>query len=452
MSAFKSQNSSNFTDEIFRYVSYWPYYLLLIIISLLLSHFYLRYQVPMVGISSMIIIKDDNQGTDEKAAFKDLKLISGGTNNIEDEVEIVRSRSVIKKIISEKNLNFQYFIEGRTGFVKSEFYKNSPVSINCNEVKAPSFFEIKIINKNKFKWSDDQFVKTHTFSDQLKHNGNTIKISNTFFTSNYIGKTIQVNLTPINNLISSYIGRLKTKTSKRSNIVQIEFTDHLENRGLDFVNELVNQYNIRSINDKNEISNNTKEFIDRRLTLITEELGEVDLDVASFKQSNNIVDLVTNTGIDLNNSDQFDKVLNGIDTEITIVNEISKELKSYKNHQLIPEILPEGVSKTEVNKFNEIVLKRKALLETANENHPSVLQLDKNINELRAIINDNLITFQKGLSIKRNKILGQFNQSISRVSQFPNQEKAIRSIERKQNVKETLFYTSYKNEKKLNYP
>jgi uncharacterized protein involved in exopolysaccharide biosynthesis len=144
--------------------------------------------------------------------------------------------------------------------------------------------------------------------------------------------------------------------------------------------------------------------------------------------------------------------LNGIDTEITIVNEISKELKSYKNHQLIPEILPEGVSKTEVNKFNEIVLKRKALLETANENHPSVLQLDKNINELRAIINDNLITFQKGLSIKRNKILGQFNQSINRVSQFPNQEKAIRSIERKQNVKETLFYTSYKNEKKLNYP
>lgn len=381
MSNTTSQKGDNIGDVLFRYLSYWPYYLIGVTLALILAHIYLRYQTPTYGVSSMIVLKDDNESSSEKTAFKDLKLISDGTNNIEDEIEILKSRSIIRKIIAENELNKLYFVEGRTGFLRSEFYKNSPIEIECNEIQNHCLFEVKLINNQSFKTSIDKYAKTHPFNSTFKIGQTNFIIKKTSFLNEHLNKTIEVSLVPVDNLLGSYIGRLTTKASRRSSIVQLEFVDNLEKRAMDFVNELVTQYNIRSNNNKNETSNNTKEFIDRRLELISQELNEVDFDVASFKQNNNIVDLAANTAIDLGNANEFEKVLKNIETEMLIVNDISKELKSFKKNQLIPEILPDDVSKSEINKFNEIILKRNQLLETANENHPVVLQLDNTISE-----------------------------------------------------------------------
>ena len=114
-------------EEIFKYLKYWKWFLLSVILSLLLAHIYLRYYIPMYGVASSILIKDDKKGgTSELSAFSELNIFSG-KSNVANEISILKSRNLAQKVVKKLDLDISYLSEGRV--VNRELYKNSPIKI-----------------------------------------------------------------------------------------------------------------------------------------------------------------------------------------------------------------------------------------------------------------------------------------------------------------------------------
>ena len=65
-------------------------------------------------------------------------------------------------------------------------------------------------------------------------------------------------------------------TSKTTSVAVISLKNSSLRRGQDFINKLLEMYNINTNNDKNEIAQKTAEFIDERIGIISKELGSTE--------------------------------------------------------------------------------------------------------------------------------------------------------------------------------
>ena len=128
----------NIREELEKYVINWKWFLLAVLISLSGAFIYLRYTIPTYTATTSILIKDNNKSgiSSELAAFEDLGIIGGGSsNNPENEIEILKSRKIIGKVVDELDLEVSYFTEGRVK--QSEEYTNKPISIEFLSKKRP---------------------------------------------------------------------------------------------------------------------------------------------------------------------------------------------------------------------------------------------------------------------------------------------------------------------------
>ena len=88
----------NIREQLEKYLIHWKWFVLGIIVSLFLAFIYLRYAVPMYNATSTILVKDDRKGglASELSAFSDLGMLKGAKSNVDNEIEVIKSRKLIK--------------------------------------------------------------------------------------------------------------------------------------------------------------------------------------------------------------------------------------------------------------------------------------------------------------------------------------------------------------------
>ena len=175
MNEFNEQNDSlDIREEIGKYLRHWKLFLLSAIFFLVAAYFKLRYSTPLYSVSSSILIKDNkNAGiSTELAAFEDLGIVGGtSANNPDNEIEILKSRNILGKVIDSLQLNVSYFTEGRVS--TSEMYKeNSPIFFVktgvFNKSNSNSFI-VKIVDSINYEFVgiDGDLVSSHAFGESV---------------------------------------------------------------------------------------------------------------------------------------------------------------------------------------------------------------------------------------------------------------------------------------------
>src|SRR5690606_9291444 len=93
----EEENKINLRAIIEQYLYYWKWYVLGFIIALLVAFLYLRYAQSEYQVESKILLLDDsNSLSGEMAALQDLSILSdGGKANVEDQVEVLKSRRLM---------------------------------------------------------------------------------------------------------------------------------------------------------------------------------------------------------------------------------------------------------------------------------------------------------------------------------------------------------------------
>ena len=320
---FEEEDSLQFKldlrDQINKYLPYWKWFVLSLIICVLFALINLNYTVPQYKSSSTIQIRN-TEGREKEtqlSAFKELGIDTRANNMVEDEIEVLKSKSLITKTIKELNLNIQFFTDENPvtnyiddllglniNFFNKEVYKEPYININFLASKdsiyqIESEFIITLKSATEYFFNDLKIdsEKKHTFGEKIKTSAGEIIVTPNFYISNTpTGSNILVKITPLKAVIEEKLIAFSiTQLSEFSSILNLTFVGSSKEKSEDFINTLVKLYNEEAVEYKNERAEANAEFVKTRLEKISAELSDVDMTAEQFKQRNRLSDMASET-------------------------------------------------------------------------------------------------------------------------------------------------------------
>ena len=438
----ENESTINLKEELFKYLSHWRWFVLSVFLTLVCAVIYLKLTPKSYEVATKILIKDEksNDLANQLSAFSEMSILGNGKNNIENEIEILKSRTLIYQTLDSLKLNIQYI--NNSEVVAKDLYKKSPIQLVWTGEKVEETVSIIInhIEKNSFEvLVDDEKIGTATFGKNIKSEAGSFVI-NKIAPLDEISE-IQINVFPKMQQAQNYQKVLNVApSSKTSSVIDVSMIDQTPEKAADFLNTLVYNYNLAGIKDKRFISENTANFISDRLNLIAEELGDVEAQVEGYKNSNSLSDIETEVKMYLDKLSSVEKSVLENDTKINIVTDLIEHIGKSKHDDLVPSGLLSGDVSSEglIQEVNQLILEKQKISSATHEN-PTYIKLEEQIRSLKTNLTASLKRNLSTLKIVQNDYKRQENEMQSKLSKVPRQEREFRIIDRQQKVKEALY-------------
>ena len=436
--------------------------MLSLIISLGAAHIYLRYATPIYQAAAKLLIKEEQNGRRGNSIQNSANLgIISNSNGIDNEMEILKSRTLAQQAVYDLKLYTTYRHEGR---IKDHLiYGEQEVNVDMDyehlkKLNAPMSFKITREGRN-YHVVGSYFVPI----DDNSYNPGPVTVDKVItalpatlgtrvgmvkFTQNgnYMlrdGESLKVTMIAPEIAAGKYVGSLSVSPStKATSIAQLVITDEIPQRAIDYLKQLAIVYNRQANEDKNQIAVRTEQFINQRLEKINAELGNTEGQLENYKKRNNMVQLSMNASTAFSNADSYAQKLNEANTQVALLDELTKYMNEPSNrHQPIPSNvgLNDASATSLINKYNEIALQRNQLLHSASESSPTVTPLTSQLDDLQASIKRAMSQARAGLNIQRNSIASQQGKYQGQISNTPEQERILTQIGRQQEVKSGLY-------------
>ena len=456
----QSEEQVNIQELLFRYLIHWPWFVVSIIICIACAWGYLRLTTPIYNISSTVLIKDEKKGGGASMS-SDLEKMGlegfvSSSSNVDNEIEVLRSKSLAREVVNNLGLFVTYMDEDE--FPSKELYHTSPVLVSLTHQEAdklPGRMEINMILQPtgalgvQITVGEKEYRKQF---DKLPAVFPTDEGTIAFFANNdTLSAVCPENITKerhitafINrpfSVLKEYVSSLSiAPTSKTTSVVVISLENTNTRRGRDYINKLLEMYNINANNDKNEVAQKTAEFIDERIGIISKELGSTEQDLENFKRSAGITDLSSEAQIALTGNAEYEKKRVENQTQINLVMDLQRYMKGNEYEVLPSNIgLQDAASAGAIDRYNQMLVERKRLLRTSTENNPTIINLDTSIRAMRTNVQATLDATLKGLQITKEDLAREASRYSRRINDAPTQERQFVSIARQQEIKSGLY-------------
>ena len=453
-------------ELLFKYLIHWPWFVGAVVVCLIAAWVYLYTSTPVYNISATVLIKDDKKGGSAGmlSGLESLGLdgMVSSSQNIDNEIEVLRSKTIVKEVVEDLGLYISYTDEDE--FPSRNMYKTSPVQVSLTPQEADLLEEPMIVKMAlqpqgsmdvTVKIDDDEYQKhfeklpavfptdkgTLAFfltPDSVLSSKRTLEEATDLEkTTRNITATINRPLT-----VAKWCCKNMTiePTSKTTSVAVISLKNSNVQRGKDFINKLLEMYNINTNNDKNEVAQKTAEFINERISIISKELGSTEKDLESFKRGAGITDLTSDAQIALTGSAEYEKKRVENQTQINLLQDLQKYMQNEGY-----EVLPSNIGLQDVNlaaainRYNDVLVERKRLLRTSTENNPTIINLDTSISAMKENVQVSLDRVLRGLFITKADLDREANRYSRRISEAPGQEREFVSIARQQEIKAGLY-------------
>ena len=448
----ETSNEVNINEIIKPYLVKWWWFLLSVFCFLALAIFYIKTATPVYSIKSTALIKDTKKAPSSEMGM--LSELGGfgsmGTNSIENEMEVLKSKKLMKDVVT--SLGLQTSLINKTSLKQNELYgKSSPVILQLiNEkeydepIKKPVILKI---SGNKLELSSEEFSKsivtTYNKTISLPY-ANIMILKNPAYEPSKkeeLGE-LHINYSPTDEAVNAFQKITKIDlVNKDATVLELSINYADIGKGKLIINKLVESYNNDAIYDKNSESKKTKDFIDDRVKIIANELGEVENEKEQFKLANRITDISSEASITIGSSEAARARSLEIETQLQLVSDLISYTNKLGSNQTLPSSvgLSNPTASANISAYNQLVLQRNSLLETATPQNPVVADLTKQISVLRSSVVDVLLKNRLALQAAKNQVAGEQSVINSKISKIPAQEKIFRSIERQQEIKENLY-------------
>lgn len=450
----QTNNSSNKNDQglnivdLFMYLaSQWKWFLLSILICGGAWYNYAR--APLVYFrSATVIIKDPSN----KASTSGLDRFDNFINkvNVANEILQFRSKKLMREVVQRVHADVSYQI--KDGLRSNELYNESPVLVSLPDALPEQSFSFTMTLKD---------AKTVTLSDfsgieakpsyevalndtvAIIEGMNVVVTATNYLRDSWLNTPIRVQKLPVESMVNYYKNALGIQQEEEeASILTLALKDSSPARAEDVLNTLITVYNEEAIKEKNQVAVNTANFINERLIIIERELGNVESNLESFKQRNQIVDIASSAGMYMTESQKYNADAMELETQLRLANFIKDYLTDpSKETDLIPSNT--GISdmniENQISLYNAAKLKRDHLIDDSSVNNPVVQELNNSLRAMKqSIIRavDNMIV---SLNVKRNDAQNREMRAQDRVTAIPTKERQMLSIERQQKIKEALY-------------
>lgn len=441
------------SDLLLILVSHWYWIVLCLILSFGVAKYILLTTLPIYTRTSSILIKDMTKGSllgGSAYGFGDASLMMQNTD-LNNEVYMLKSPAVMLDVIHRLNLQMSYMMDGK--FHSADLYgTNLPIDVKILDIPDQEACSMTI------SFTGDSTFVLSKFR-QNKHDIESAPLS---------GRMGQTLVTPLGKLIvtptpyyymperpirvshlrqqtalSKYTDELKVGTYDGSTIISMEIQDHDFQRAEEILYNLIQIYNEQWMEDRNQVSYSTNQFINDRLKVIESELGNVDSNISDYKSEHLIVgNAESMAGLYINQAANASSQIVDLNNQMYM----AKSLRGYLTNesaatQLLPssQTLGNAAITGQISDYNKLLLRRNNLISASSLENPIVKDIDVQLGALRATLISSIDTHINDINVLLRSAQGVKATSNSRVAVSPNQNKYLLSVERQQKVKESLY-------------
>ncbi len=428
------KNSLSIKEFIFKYLRFLPLFIIIMVMALVGAFLFLRYSTPIYRASGTLLLRNDNANSRSTEKFEQI-FQSDGQRNIQSEIEFIRSRPLMNRVVEELNLNFTYHSVGKVR--ETDVYKSSPFHVEIlNKIDSVPFrLDIDFINSYGFKL--DAKGPVLSFNQAFQHGKNTLRLVKD---EGIIGEKYKVWWEPTASVAARLKGDLLvTPQGQGSNIITVAVQATNPQKASDAVNQLMEEYQQAIVEEKKLSTQRTLEFIDERLKVVEKEVDSATAAIVNFRRANNLIDEETQSSSYFQNLTETDRQLNEQNSKLEVARILESYLRSRSNaFSLVPSSLglDDQTLNTLISAYNVAQLRRKELIDgNAPPENVTVVQVTDQIEKLRVNILENLNNIQKAISNQIADLRRENASSEAQVRSLPAKQQILIDLERNQQTK-----------------
>ena len=462
----------------------WKWFPISIIICVLIAGAYLWFTPATVTVSGkMEIIDKSKKGSSMSAGLAMLNSLPLGLGSslggsaslgIEGEKEILTSTTLVRDVVKDLGLYTEYRLSkwGK----KTLLYQNNPITVsldpahvdwldselplNSHQIlltitKGSNGYEVEptlVESKEKIYLPTQTFttlpatVKTESGTLTLAENKLPAKQAKAFEG----GYTLKVSIAPPTNAAKGFIGRMTAEppSKKVMNILTLSLQDENMMRGLDYITHLVEAYNKRANDEKNEEARKTDEFVRARLAMVDAELTSSDAAWENSKKNFQVTTPEMDAQEALEKKSVYESQLVSIGVQLQLQNYLKEFVDNPANlFELIPvnvglvdEKMPAtGDAVPMISRHNSLVNQRKGLLMSMSEQAPQVQRVTQQIEDLQPTIQTAMARDRQALLIRKQNVEREYGKYMGRVGTAPQMERVLTEIGRQREIKQGVY-------------
>lgn len=431
----------------------WYWFVICTVVCVGLMVLYLQHMTNVFMVSSTIMIRSDNNLSRSSLQTDMMQLMGYQTSKvISDEMEIIRSHTIMEQVVRDLNLQTEYRIKRGMRWVGQYPIPSVMVSYPNNFLDSLRSEILIYIERTpvdyviELKYKDTK-TKLHAsdLSAPIPTSAGLIQFTECYHLKE--GAEVCIQTLPVVSRGNLFLKDLSVRTTKQDgNVIQIGMASDMPNRAKDIIMKVIALYNLDAVVDKNIMATNTANFINERLQIVEAELNDVESEVETYMKQNGVTSLSKELSIVLQSQNNYQNEISDVETQINLLDFLADYLNEETNKEsLIPSNF--GVKDASLNSlisdYNSKMLHRMKVVRSVTENSPLYIQLDEQMTSLREAILVSVANIRQGLLIKKNDLKKLDREVASQIHQIPERERRYVEIKRQQEIKEKLYIYLY---------
>jgi tyrosine-protein kinase Etk/Wzc len=443
----KTTSEDNIKETILQYLGYWRWFILSIFICTGIAFTYLRYSKNIYQTTAQIKILDNSEG--KMGLPSDINsLLSSSKVNLDNEIGVIKSQRLLRRVALVLNLTTTYYIDGK--IISSELWGNCPFkviwlntqdTINPKKVEFSIEFEkegYKIVYEDKLSNQIFQFGQKNIVSEQSF----MLVLEDKVVPEKYLKGQFTINRTPLPFVLDNLLNSINlVRTTKQSELLSLVLNGENKYKSEAIINAIIDEFNKDGVVDRQLISQRTIDFVNERFVYLISELDSIENNKQVFKKENDLSYLPEDAKETVSRKSINDSEYFSLETQIALAKLLEETLENDRTFELLPSNL--DINNENINlliaDFNKTILERNKVLQSAGLQNPLVLSFSDKLIELKQNILYSIKVLQNQLFVSLNNVKSLKQDNASLFSSIPAKEKILRSIERQQNIKETLY-------------
>ena len=436
-------------------LSHWKWFIASLIVVLGFTVFYVIRQVPTYKVNALILMIDKWSKTESDVLTQSLGITSG-VENINTEIEIMRSRSIFRKVVDDLDLHTSYAYKG--SMRNTPLYNNTPIVVRPDSTtdvaKLKTSIALRIMTpaaNNTYnvsvKYSIEKEKKEMVLEEITLPYTLYIPTIGTFIIEEVPGyapieKDLLVTIKNPNAVAGSIAKSINlAQFDKMTMLISSSYITPLPELGKDIINRMVYYYNEEGIAEKNKSAYNTESFINNRLIAIQQELSMVEEEVEQYRSQRGLTDLSSEAEIYLSKTNEADRERSKLDVQLSLIEYVEGFLSNPQNtYSPIPILgINEGGLSTLIIEYNKAIAEREKLLSTSSESNPIVKEFTQNILANKANVLQGIASTRKSIELSKKDIDRREEETERKIRNVPQYERELTDIMRQQRIKENLF-------------
>ncbi|MBO8438993.1 MAG: polysaccharide biosynthesis tyrosine autokinase [Bacteroidetes bacterium] len=441
---------ADFREILFTYLVYWKWFVICAAVAVAYTAFDLAKKNDEYIVSTSILMKSDrNSGSADNLMLETLGIRST-QRNLENETEIMRSKSVTLKVVNDLKIHTTYFI--KKGLRLVDIYKNTPIylDIDTNVVRnVRGEIRIEAVKGTDKNGYDVQVLyRNESQSYRLGNTPVSVSIGGIDFTltkrPDYPVVAEDIVITVVSpDIVANHLSKtlIPSVLSKGSTILTMSLRTYNISKAIDVLEKLVYYYNELSINEKNQALVNTGKFIDERIVAIAKELGDVEREIEAYKKDYRLTDPQSNAGMVLGELKSIEQSVFDMDMQLNLLDYVDEFISDKNNeYSVIPTLgITDAAFNTMVDKYNQELVSRARMLHSSSVDNPSIAKIDQNIKVLREGVKNGIEATRKVIELEKSRVQKKGAEVDSKMNMAPEIERQMSEIMRQQSIKNELY-------------